>query len=62
MPSVVMMPVLFTNSDYIKNMMVMLMNNIVFVNLVMPVIDYMTVVNYPSVIRAVELPSISATV
>jgi hypothetical protein len=56
--SVVVMSVLFTNIDNIINVMVMLMNDIVFMDFVMLVLYDMTMLENSSVIRAAEFPSV----
>jgi len=60
MLSVVMMLMLFTNSHNIINVVVVLVNNIILMNFIVSVLDYMTMLENTSVIRAAVLPSVFA--
>lgn len=55
--SVVVMSVFFANSDNIVIMMVMSVDNIIFINNVVSVIDYMTIPDNPAVFGTVKFPS-----
>jgi hypothetical protein len=59
--SVVVMLVLLANSDYIINVMVMLMNDIVLMNDIMLVMNYVAVLNHPAVITAIIIFSFAVT-